>query len=240
MPTKRQATARRASMAERANQMQELHFPDVPDEWLWHRSSNHGYTTAPRTLPIAMQAIDARTKGMPAGHTLFCLWARSPDRPLVTIDNPVTFAAEAGFDGKRAVDTWRRRMKKLRDLGFIKTQSGASGDFHYVLLLNPNSALHLLHEQGLVQNVLYGRFLERMAEVGAMAELEEFQELLADEKEKKRAASERKAKAAEGSKKQAASDDNHLDSATKVKAKARLKAAPSSTTKRRRRAVPET
>ena len=159
-------------MAERAQQQMDIHFPDVPSAWVWRRRTNDGYTTLPRTLPLAMQAIDAQSKGQPGGHTLFCLWARSPDHPLITIEHPATFASEAGFDGERAVDTWRRRMKKLRDLYFIQTKKGPSGEFHYVLLLNPNSAMERMRTVGLMQDGLYARFLDRVIEVGAHAELE--------------------------------------------------------------------
>ena len=96
-------------MAERAQQQLDLHFPHVPPTLLWRRKSNDGFTTVPRTLPIAMQAIDDTSKGSPAGHSLFCLWSRAPDNPLVTVENPATFAAEAGFTGERLVDTWRMR-----------------------------------------------------------------------------------------------------------------------------------
>ena len=185
MANVKQAKAKRLGMAERAEQMMNLQFPDVQDGWLWRRNANHGYTTAPRTLPIAMQAIDAQSKGQPAGHVLFCLWARSPDHPLVTIENPAIFAAEAGFDGNRAVDTWRRRMKTLRTLKFIDAREGASGDFHYVLLLNPNSAMHAMFEEKKVQTGLYARFMERMAEVGAMPELEKFKTLFRREMEER-------------------------------------------------------
>lgn len=171
----KQAKAKRMGMAERAQQIMELHFPGFPAQWLWRRSSNHGFSTIPRTLPIAMQAIDDQSKGHPAGHTLFCLWARSPDHPVVTIENPATFAGEAGFSGERAVDTWRRRMKKLRELNFIATKEGTSGEFHYVLLLNPNVAIKWMHGHKLIQDGLYGRFLERAADIGAYSDIEAIQ-----------------------------------------------------------------
>jgi nitroimidazol reductase NimA-like FMN-containing flavoprotein (pyridoxamine 5'-phosphate oxidase superfamily) len=91
---------------------------------------------------------------------------------MLTIENPATFAAEAGFQGERAVYTWRRRMKSLRDFGFITTKSGASGEFHYVLLLNPNVAVEALHRRNLVPTSLYGRFVERVADIGAFGEIE--------------------------------------------------------------------
>lgn len=171
-----QAAAKRLNMAERAQQMMDIQFPDAPPAWVWRRKTNNGYTTVPRTLPIAMQAIDAQTKGQPAGHTLFCLWARSPDHPLIVIEHPATFASEAGFIGERAVDTWRRRMKKLRELWFIQTKKGASGEFHYVLLLNPNAAMEWMRREGMIQDELYARFRDRVIDIGAGKELDAIHE----------------------------------------------------------------
>lgn len=176
MATGKQATVRRMKMSERAQKQMEIHFPGMPDAWVWRRKTNDGYTTLPRTLPIAMQAIDMQSKGQPAGHTLFCLWARSPDHPLVTIENAATFASEAGFIGERAVDTWRRRMKRLRELWFIQTKPGPSGEFHYVLLMNPNAAMEWMNTQNLIQAGLYGRFIDRVIEVGAFSEIEALRE----------------------------------------------------------------
>ena len=172
MATQKQAATKRLKMSERAQQQMDLHFPGVPAPWLWRRKTNDGYTTVPRTMPLVMQAIDNQSKGQPAGHTLFCLWARSPDNPLVTVENPATFASEAGFEGERAVDTWRRRMKTLQALNFISAKKGPSGEFHYVLLLNPNVAVEFMRHKQQVQDGLYGRFLDRLAEVGGFGELE--------------------------------------------------------------------
>lgn len=172
MANQKQAATKRLNMSERAQQQLDLHFPGFPCQWLWRRKTNDGFTTLPRTMPLVMQAVDAQSKGQPAGHTLFCLWARSPDNPLVTIENPATFASEAGFEGERAVDTWRRRMKQLQALNFIAPQRGPSGDFHYVLLLNPNVAVEHMRTRGLVQDGLYARFLDRLVEVGGFGEIE--------------------------------------------------------------------
>ncbi|WP_439536550.1 hypothetical protein [Methyloversatilis sp.] len=172
MASVRQAGVKKLKMSERAQQQLELHFPSFESVWLWTRKQNDGYTTLPRTLPYAMQAIDDQSKGQPAGHALFCLWARSPDHPLVTIENPATFAAEVGFSGERAVDTWRRRMKRLQELKFICAKKGPSGDFHYVLLLNPNVAVEAMWRKKIVQTDLYSRFVNRLTEVGGYSDLE--------------------------------------------------------------------
>lgn len=176
MANGRQSTVKRLKMAERAQQQMQLHFPGVPAAFFWHRKTNDGYTTLPRTLPIAMQAIDDQSKGNPAGHTLFSLWARAPDYPFLTIENPTTFAAEAGFTGTRVVDTWRKRMKALRALWFIQTKAGPSGEFHYVFLVNPNVAVEWMKMNGQIQDGLYARFIDRVMEIGAFGEIEGFRE----------------------------------------------------------------
>lgn len=172
MANLKQAKARAMKMAEKAATIMALHFPGFPQEWIWQRDRNHGYSTIPRTLPIAMQALN-EIKGHPAGHTLFCLWARSPDHPFLIIENQATFAGEAGFTGARAVDTWRRRMKVLLKHNFIAAQKGTSGEFHYVLLLNPNAAVEKMKVEGLVSDLVYSRFLERLADIGAIRDVEE-------------------------------------------------------------------
>ena len=171
MATQKQSRNRRLNMTERASQQKEIQFPNYSEKLLWYRKLNDGFSTIPRTLPLAMQGIDAQSKGQPAGHTLLCLWIRAPDFPFLTIDAPATFAAEAGFDGERAVDTWRRRMRTLRDLGFIEAKKGPSGDFHYVLLLNPNIGIEKLNRADKVQTVLYGRFRDRLIDIGAQSDI---------------------------------------------------------------------
>lgn len=174
MANQKQASARRPKMAERAQRQMDVLFPNIPPELIWMRGRNDGFSTVPRTLPIAMQAIDNQTKGTPAGHTLFCLWARSPDHPLVTIENPNTFASEAGFHGERAVHTWRKKMKILADLNFLLPKNGPSGDYHYVLLTNPNAAVEWMWSQNKVQDQLYARFIDRVTEIGAYGDIQNF------------------------------------------------------------------
>lgn len=188
MATQKQSQRRRLNMTERAEEQMKIQFPDYSEELLWKRSRNHGYSTIPRTLPLAMQAIDAQSKGQPAGHVLLCLWIRAPDHPLLTIDAPAAFATEAGFEGERAVDTWRRRMRTLRDLGFIEAKKGSTGDFHYVLLLNPNIGIEKLHRQSKTQTAFYGRFRDRLIDIGAHRDIKDYDEYLAEQEVTKAAA----------------------------------------------------
>lgn len=175
MTNVKQTKARAMKMAEKAAAIMEVHFSGFPEAWIWRRNRNHGYSTIPRTLPIAMQALN-EIKGHPAGHTLFCLWARSPDHPFLIIENQATFAGEAGFTGARAVDTWRRRMKVLKKHNFIETKKGTSGEFHYVLLLNPNVAVEKMKMENFVSDLVYSRFLERLADIGGSNDIKEIRE----------------------------------------------------------------
>lgn len=180
MATQKQTRRRRLNMTERAEEQMKIQFPDYPEELLWRRSRNHGFATIPRSLPLAMQAVDAQSKGQPAGHVLLCLWIRAPDHPLLTIDAPAAFATEAGFEGERAVDTWRRRMRALRDLGFIEAKEGSTGDFHYVLLLNPNVGIEKLKRAGRAQTSFYGRFRDRLIDIGAERDITDYDDYLSE------------------------------------------------------------
>jgi hypothetical protein len=195
MATQKQTRRRRLNMAERAEEQMKIQFPNYPEELLWTRSRNDGFATVPRSLPLAMQAIDAQSKGQPAGHVLLCLWIRAPDHPLLTIDAPAAFATEAGFEGERAVDTWRRRMRTLRSLGFIETKEGSTGDFHYVLLLNPNVGVEKLKREGKTQTAFYGRFRDRLIDIGAERDIQDYDDYLDEIKEAKEKAAAKAAKA---------------------------------------------
>ncbi|PFH08792.1 hypothetical protein BCF11_1167 [Collimonas sp. PA-H2] len=160
-----QAATKKNNMTERAKGLRENFFPEVAQEWLWLRKRNDGFTTIPRTLAIVMAIIDSLSKNKPCGLTYFVLWCRAWDDPMLTIENPAIFAAEAGFSGERAVVTWRQRMKALSDLGFIKCKEGSAGEFHYVLILNPH--LVIWKQKSSIAESLLMRLYERGHEIGA-------------------------------------------------------------------------
>jgi hypothetical protein len=181
MTSEVQKKKRRIKMRERAEIQRGVLFEAIAEELLWDRLINHGFTTIPRTMPTLMEGIDAMTKARPAGHTYFSLWCRAPDDPLIVIESPIIFAGEAGFKGERAVDTWRRRMKALVELGFIKAKAGAAGDFHYVLLMNPHYVMEKLRSEGVLPESIYNKFHDRMLGIGTYAEIERAREILATE-----------------------------------------------------------
>lgn len=146
-------------------QLRTFNWPGITDEELWNRTRCHGFTTTPRTIPALMNIIDSLSKNQPAGRTYFGLWCRTYDESLVIIENPMSLAFEAGFTGERAVTTWRQRMSTLKNLGFIDSKPGSSGDFHYVLLFNPHKIVWKLKDQ--IQSQLFMQLLDRTVEIGA-------------------------------------------------------------------------
>jgi hypothetical protein len=153
--------------AERALRLRAELWPKVPESDLWSRHNNTGFTTIPRTLPLLMNLIDSLSKSRPAGRAYLALWFRAFDQALIIVENPATLAAESGFTGERATTTWRQRMATLAEFGFIKAHKGSSGDFHYLLLMNPHKVVWKLKEKGQIPRQLFLPLLDRATEIGA-------------------------------------------------------------------------
>lgn len=56
-------------------------------------------------------------------------------------------------------------MKKLQELGFIDAKEGASGDFNYVLILNPHIVIQKL--KGIIQESRFRQIYSRALDIGA-------------------------------------------------------------------------
>lgn len=153
--------------AERALRLRAELWPEVPESDLWSRLKNSGFTTIPRTLPLLMNLIDSLSKSQPAGRAYLALWFRAFDQALIIVENPSTLAAESGFTGERATTTWRQRMATLAEFGFIKAHKGSSGDFHYLLLMNPHKVVWKLKEKDQIPRQLFLPLLDRATEIGA-------------------------------------------------------------------------
>lgn len=162
------ATKRSARMSNKRLKLRQQHWPDITSDDLWLRSETKGFTTIPRGISIIMRVMDSLSLQKPLSNTYMALWCYAYDEMTVTIQKPRQMALESGFTGQRAENTWRERMKKLEELGFIRSAKGFSGDFHYVLLLNPYYVVKKLNdgEQYSLLPALYNTLLDRMDEIG--------------------------------------------------------------------------
>jgi hypothetical protein len=149
-------------------------WPDVSKDRLWFRKANKGFTTIPRGLSLVTRIMDAMSPGKPLAGTYYALWCYGQDEMIVTIHKPLQMALESGFTGQRAEYTWRGRMKKLEDLGFIKSRPAFSGPYHFILLLNPYLVVKDLYDQDPDNDViapLYNTLVDRIHEIREKTEM---------------------------------------------------------------------
>ncbi len=137
---------------------------------LWHRTTEDGYSTIPRTLPLVMTLIDdLRGKGKDTARVYFDLWCRQIDDSFVEVGDEEAFAYAAGFTTPgRNVRSWRERLEVLRKLGFISIQPNGSRKFGYVLLRHPHRVVAELKSKGKVSDAWWGAFTKRASEIGAL------------------------------------------------------------------------
>ena len=144
-------------------------WPQISDDQLWNRKRYDGFITVPRTMPLIMSIIDDLTKGSPASTTYFELWCRAYDEMYVSLSKSKELAFHSGFIGQRAERTWKDRIMRLDELGFIRTQSGSAGALSHAVILNPHFVVKRLHAEshpGIMESKFYA-LIERGNEIGA-------------------------------------------------------------------------
>lgn len=161
----KQTMVRASKMDARVLAMRAELWPDVPEEHFWDRKNAGGFTTMPRTMAYIMNIIDMLTKGQPAGRTYLTIWCRLNMPGIVALASEKQMAFEAGFTGERAVDTWRKRMKHLKRLGFIDFKPVTDHEFQWVLVFNPHHVILRLGNK--VQERYRAAWKERAIEIGA-------------------------------------------------------------------------
>lgn len=158
----RSADAKRAALRENF-------WPGLEDEQLWLRKKRTGFTTVPRTMSLIGRLMDQLSgKGFPLFSTYFALWCRVYDEAFVEIRNERELAFEAGFSGTRGEVTWRTRMRRLKELGFIDIRPGLASEMQYVLILNPIHTIVAAYQRlDLAHDLAYSALQARLIEVGA-------------------------------------------------------------------------
>lgn len=143
-------------------------WPDVSDEMLWSWKSRVGFVPVPRLLPLIMSIMDDLSgKGFPVGQTYFELWCRLHEELFLTLNRPEEMAFHAGFSGQRSLRTWKDRVKRLADLGFIALRSGPLGDLSYAIFFNPFHVLKRAYQANQIQDAKWQALVIRANEIGA-------------------------------------------------------------------------
>lgn len=143
-------------------------WPDISDEMLWSWKSRKGFVPIPRLMPLMMGIMDDLSgKGFPVGQTYLEMWSRLYDELFLTLNRPEEMAFHAGFSGQRALRTWKDRVKRLAELGFIDVKPGPLGDLSYVIFLNPYHVIKRAYLKGELQENKWQALVIRTNEIGA-------------------------------------------------------------------------
>lgn len=156
-------------MSERRVALREKFWPMVTEDDLWLRKNRDGFATVPRSLPIMLMIMDGMNKGYPVSSVYTDLWCRAPDEMFLQLQSHSGLAFSAGFEGERAQRTWRDRIRRLQEQGFIDVQPGPFGDISYAVIFNPYHVIRRHYEVGhpAVTQARYNALLARADEIGA-------------------------------------------------------------------------
>lgn len=140
-------------------------WPELIPKMLWSMNSD-GWVAVPRLMPLMMSIMDDLSgKGYPVSRTYLEMWARLRDEQFLTLNRPEEMAFHAGFEGQRALRTWKDRVQRLADLGFIGLKPGPLGDLSYAVFYNPYHVVKRAYLDGKVQERKWQALVVRASEV---------------------------------------------------------------------------
>lgn len=162
-------TAKSRTILQRQIDAREKLWPELDNRHLWYRKEREGFVTLPRVLPLIMHIMDHLSgKGFPVGQVYMELWCRTFDEGFLALNRPGEMAFHSGFTGQRAVRTWKDRIKRLEELGFIGLKAGPLGDMSYAVVLNPFHVIKRAYIAGSVPETHWQALVIRANEVGAI------------------------------------------------------------------------
>ena len=135
---------------------------------LWSMD-NEGWVALPRLMPLMLSVMDDLSgKGFPVSRTYLELWSRIRiEESFLALNRPEEMAFHAGFEGQRALRTWKDRMQRLADLGFIGVKPGPLGALSYAVIYNPYHIIKRAYLAGQVQENKWQALVIRANEVSA-------------------------------------------------------------------------
>jgi hypothetical protein len=142
-------------------------WPHVKGEELWNLDKD-GWAALPRLMPLMMSIMDDLAgKGTPVSRVYLEMWSRLREESFLSLGNAQEMAFHAGFDGQRALRTWRERVATLSKLGFIDLKEGPFGEQSYALFPNPYHVVKRQYLKGRVQERKWQALMVRSEEIKA-------------------------------------------------------------------------
>jgi hypothetical protein len=143
-------------------------WPELTDDMLWSMDKE-GWVALPRLMPLMLSIMDDLSgKGFPVSRTYLELWSRVRiEESFLALNRPEEMAFHAGFEGQRALRTWKDRMQRLANLGLIGVKPGPLGDLSYAVIYNPYHHIRRAYLAGRVHENKWQALVIRANEVGA-------------------------------------------------------------------------
>lgn len=160
--------ARTSKVAKRKIAERDEVFPSAAS-MVYDHTQHDGFATIPKVMPLIFQIMDevSKDKLSMVYFDLFCFVFNTKEGYLTALI-PKSRAYYAGLHGQRATYIWIERMRKLKDLGFILTKEGESGEFHHVMIVNPLRVVHAITKDPPkhLDKVLVQTYISRLREAG--------------------------------------------------------------------------
>ena len=161
-------TAKASAILKRQLEVRNKLWPEVSTEMTWNRKERTGFVTMPRAMPLILRIMDYLAgKGSPVSSVYLDIWCRTFDESFLQITKADEMATYSGFSGQRAARTWRERISRLEELGFIEIKYGLTKDVQFVLLPNPYHVIAKAYASGDVPVDMWNALIVRCAEIGA-------------------------------------------------------------------------
>jgi hypothetical protein len=161
-------------------------WPQLGEDLLWSMDKE-GWVALPRLMPLILSIMDDLSgKGYPVSRTYLELWSRMRiEESFLALNRPEEMAFHAGFEGQRALRTWKDRMQRLAKLGFVGVKPGPLGELSYAVIYNPYHVIKRAYLAGQVHENKWQALVIRANEVGAfdLDDLDDEGKLIATEDE---------------------------------------------------------
>lgn len=169
-PPTRKPSRRSRRLASKREALRNTLWPES-GQFVWSRQLSPGFTSVPRIVPLVMRLIGDLTPKGDASRVYLDLWCRAFDEGLIVVRDDEEMAFTCGYDGPRALRTWREHIDTLVKLGFILKKELGNRDIGHVLIIDPTISVARLKANGQVPEKWWNMYLTRMNEIGANAPL---------------------------------------------------------------------
>jgi hypothetical protein len=163
MATRRQTPARQRL------RLRETLWPGVESS-IWPQQDEAGWCPTPRVMPVIFRMLSEKivSGDMDLSRTYLGLWCDNYGEGIVEVASESSYAETAGFRGERGVRSWRQRVRRLADLGFLRIHERGNKAIGFVAILHPYIAIQTIYERGLISAGWWALYQKRLIEVGAV------------------------------------------------------------------------